>query len=145
MRQEPDRWALIREEGPVVAGEVMHTHTLYTHIYTSSSPSLSHCGKHTHQSGGCPRRGRACLTSLIGFFGARSQGDEKLYQAEIINFALTTLNSLTLHISQKMKKGENYFSLLTSCFFFFFLFNPSISIFCAQARGDINGVNVCFC
>lgn len=106
MRQGPDRWALIRKEGSFGGwggNTHIHPHTYTRHTYAQSSPS-----KHTHQRGGCPWRGRACLTSLIGFFSARSQGDEKLYQAEIINFALTTLNSLTLHFSRKMKKGQKW-------------------------------------
>lgn len=110
MRHRPDRWVLIRKEYPVVGIEEVRVRA-HTCTHTISS-SLSYCSKHIHQSGGCPQRRKACLTSLIGFFSSRSQGDEKLYQAEIINFALNTRNSLTLHFSQKMKWGGLLFSTL---------------------------------
>lgn len=58
----------------------------YYTVYVAQHRWLSLRGKHTRQKRACPRRAGACLTSLIGFFRARSQGDEKLYQAEIINF-----------------------------------------------------------
>lgn len=87
------------------------------------------------------------MTSLIGFFSARSQGDEKLYQAEIINFALATPNSLTLHFSQKMKKGEKKKRLLFFPFSLFFDSIPLLASFffsSSDSRRCINGGNVRF-
>lgn len=69
-------------------------------------PWLSPCGKHTRQKQASPRRAGACLTSLIGFFRARSQGDEKLYQAEIINFVVAALESADTSLLSENEEGE---------------------------------------
>lgn len=69
-------------------------------------PWLSLCGKHTRQKRACPRRAGACLTSLIGFFRARSQGDEKLYQAEIINFVAAAPEFADTSLLSENEEGE---------------------------------------
>lgn len=117
-----------------------HIHTIYIYcIYTP--PSRSYCGKHTRQSGRLsPEREsmRACLTSLIGFFSARSQGDEKLYQAEIINFALTTRKFAdTSLLSENEEGGMTTFFFFPSSLSFFSWFNPSISFFFSKRRSGV--------
>lgn len=69
-------------------------------------PWLSLCGKHTRQKKAGPWRASACLTSLIGFFRARSQGDEKLYQAEIINFVIAALEFADTSLLSENEEGE---------------------------------------
>lgn len=69
-------------------------------------PWLSLCGKHTRQKQASPRRAGACLTSLIGFFRARSQGDEKLYHAEIINFVVAALEFADTSLLSENEEGE---------------------------------------
>lgn len=71
-----------------------------------AQPWLSLCGKHTRQKRACPRRAGACLTSLIGFFRARSQGDEKLYQAEIINFVAAAPEFADTSLLSENEEGE---------------------------------------
>lgn len=79
----------------------------YYTVYVAQHRWLSLRGKHTRQKRACPRRAGACLTSLIGFFRARSQGDEKLYQAEIINFVAAAAAAATAEFADTSLLSEN--------------------------------------